>query len=105
LEQYYGERVQLINDKIRALREAQPFLTQEIINEIEQSPYLKIFLDGKKDKLARELTIEDYRQDVELRKMVKQGFIGKFKEDFILLTQLLDEKIQSLEKDLKQLRK
>jgi plasmid replication initiation protein len=105
LEQYYGERVQLINDKIRTLREAQPFLTQEIINEIEQSPYLKIFLDGKKDKLARELTIEDYRQDVELRKMVKQGFIGRFKEDFILLTQLLDEKIQSLEKELKQLRK
>jgi hypothetical protein len=105
LEKYYAEQSQLINDKIRALREAQPSLTQETINEIEQNPFLKIFLEGKKAKLGKALTIEDYRQDVELRKLVKQGFIERFKEDFMLMTQSLDEKIQALENTLKKFQK
>jgi plasmid replication initiation protein len=105
LEKYYAEQSQLINDKIRALREAQPSLTQETIDEIEQNPFLKIFLEGKKAKLGKELTIEDYRQDVELRKLVKQGFIERFKEDFLLMTQSVDEKIQALENTLKKFQK
>ena len=100
LKLLYEEQARLINDKIRALRDAQPSLTQEMINEIEQNSYLQIFLEGKKVKLGRNLTIEDYRQDIELRKLVKQGFIERFKADFILITKLLDEKIQGLEKTL-----
>jgi hypothetical protein len=42
---------------------------------------------------------------VELRKLVKQGFIERFKEDFMRMTQSLDEKIQALENSLKKLQK
>jgi plasmid replication initiation protein len=100
LTQLYDEQARLINDKIRALREAQPSLTEEMIDEIEQNPFLKIFLEGKKAKLGGKLAIEDYRQDIELRKLVKQGFIERFKDDFILITKLVDEKIRDLEKSL-----
>ncbi len=97
LKRLYEEQARVINDKIRSLRDAQPSLTQEMINQVEQNSYLQIFLDGKKAKLGRNLTIEDYRQDIELRKLVKQGFIERFKADFILLTKQLDEEIKVLE--------
>lgn len=100
LKRLYEEQARVINDKIRSLRDTQPSLTQEMINQVEQNPYLQIFLDGKKAKLGRNLIIEDYRQDIELRKLVKQGFIERFKADFILLTKQLDEEIKVLEEIL-----
>jgi hypothetical protein len=69
-----------------------------MIDRIEQNPYLRIFLDGKKAKIGRALNIEDYRQDVELRTLVKQGFFDEFKSDFLVLTKKIDEKIAGLEK-------
>jgi plasmid replication initiation protein len=98
IQQLSEERELLINDKIRSLTALQPSLTEDMIDRIEQNPYLRIFLDGKKAKIGRALNIEDYRQDVELRTLVKQGFFDEFKSDFLVLTKKIDEKIAGLEK-------
>jgi plasmid replication initiation protein len=100
IEALSEERERLINDKIRSLTASQPNLTQEMIERIEANPYLRIFLEGKKNKIGRTLSIEDYRQDIELRTLVKQGFFDEFKAEFVILTKALDEQILSLEKEL-----
>ncbi len=98
IEALCEERERLINDKIRSLTTLQPNLTQEMIERIEQNPYLRIFLEGKKTKIGRALMIDDYRQDIELRTLVKQGFFDEFKADFVVLTKSLDDEILVLEK-------
>jgi plasmid replication initiation protein len=100
LEALREEREHKINEKIRELRNINPSLTQEMIAQIEASAFLNIFLDAKRAKLGRNLELEDYRQDIELRKLVKQGFIEKFKPDFLTITVGYDEKILIIEKTL-----
>lgn len=94
------ERERLINDKIRNLTTLQPSLTQEMIDKIEQNPYLRIFLENKRHKIGRALNIEDYRQDTELRTLVKQGFFDEFKNEFQELTHAIDGKILVLESEI-----
>jgi radical SAM superfamily enzyme YgiQ (UPF0313 family) len=100
LEQLREEREHMINEKIRELRNINPSLRQEMITQIEGSAFLNIFLDAKRTKLGRNLELEDYRQDIELRKLVKQGFIERFKPDFVPITNQYDEKIIVIEKAL-----
>lgn len=98
LELLINEREIIINDKIRALTSEKPSITEEMIKQIESLPYLNIFLEGKKERIGRDLTIEDYRQDSELRMTVKQAFIDEYKADFQLLTKEIDAKIVALKK-------
>lgn len=91
------QRERLINDKIRNLTALQPTLTQEMIDKIEQNPYLRIFLENKRNKIGKALNIDDYRQDSELRTLVKQGFFDEFKTEFRELTKEIDAQISLLE--------
>jgi hypothetical protein len=103
LEQLREARELKINAKIRELTNINPSLTQEMIAQIEGSAFLNIFLETKKTKLGRGLILEDYRQDVELRKLVKQGFIEKFKQDFSSITKEYDDEILILEQEFNRL--
>jgi plasmid replication initiation protein len=94
------QREQIINDKIRQLTTENPSITQQLIQEIEGHSYLKIFIQGKIARIGRELNIDDYRQDSELRMLVKQNFIDTYKDEFQTLTGEIDIKISLLEKQL-----
>jgi hypothetical protein len=94
-----SEREQRINDTIRELTAENPNLTAEMIERIEQNPYLKIFLEGKKALIGRELELADYRQDYELRSLVKQGFIERFSNAFDLAA--IDLKIEKMERAIR----
>jgi plasmid replication initiation protein len=103
ITQLYTEREKRINDKIRELTTENQHLTKEMIMQIEQNPYLKIFLEGKKIRIGRALELDDYRQDYELRALVKQSFIERFKDAFILND--LDEKIMKMSQSLQRILK
>ena len=81
-EQASLEQVQLINNRIRAVVEANPAITQQAIIAIKQNPAWQKQLEEKASLLGRSLELEDYRQDPTLRTWMMSMIVELAKEQF-----------------------
>jgi len=94
------ERETKINEKIREVLELNPELTQEAINGILENDFIKPFIQKKEAELNRTLTLDDYRNDIQLRELVKKGIIELSKEQFADILSSYTAKIKKLKRNL-----
>ena len=95
---------QKINDKIRKITQENEQVTLDAINAIEANPLTEAIIRQKEKTLDRSLTLEDYRQDANLRTMVINSIIQTQKERFEKILKNYNPKIKQLENQLKKLK-
>lgn len=71
-----------INDKIRELTAANPELTNQAIQSLNENPISKSVIDEQEKTLARPLGIEDFRHERILREMVKAKIVELERDSF-----------------------
>ena len=76
------EKVKNVNDRIRLVLKEKPDLTQQAIEVLKQEAKSKHLISEKEALLGRPLVVEDYRQDVRLRKLVKEKIVFLSEEQF-----------------------
>lgn len=100
IELLEAEKSKQINDKIRGLVQTNPNITAEAIQRIKDNPLLSSLLSGKEESLGRSLEIEDYRQDEQLRNLVKRNIIELTKDDFLEIMSEYGRQIIKLKKKI-----
>lgn len=82
MQQLKGAQIKAVNDRIKDLTSKDPTLTDRAIVELRNNIMTKDTIQTKETMLGRELVVEDFRKDVELREMVKKAIYQMAKEDF-----------------------
>ena len=82
LQELDAELESNINQKIREVLANNPELTQEAIDKIKTNPISNKEVLLKEKELKRVLNIDDYRQDIKLRHMVRANIVELSKEQF-----------------------
>lgn len=72
LEVLEVENAKNINDRIRLVLSEQPTLTDTAIEALKKVASSRIIIAQKEAEFNRSLVLEDYRQDIRLRELVKQ---------------------------------
>lgn len=71
-----------INQKIREILDVTPQLRQQAIDMIKANPLSNKAVLLKENELGRSLDIEDYREDIKLRHMVRANIVELAKDQF-----------------------
>ncbi len=85
-----------INQKIREVLTQNPELTQQAIDKIKTNPLSNKEVLLKEKELGRELRIDDYRQDIKLRHMVRANIVELSKDQFYDIENEYKAKIEKI---------
>lgn len=94
------EKSILINDKIKALVGENPEITNQAIEKMKKNEYVGGIILQKEEELGRSLVLEDYRQDVVLRNLVKRYIIELKPKDFENILNNHRQKVKKLKAQL-----
>lgn len=92
------------NEKIRALIADKPSVTEKAIQAIKTNPISNIMIHQKEEALGRDLDIEDYRQDKELRTLVIHQIVEQEKEHFLELSTAYKAQVKAIEEKINELK-
>ncbi|MDB4727829.1 replication initiation protein [Saprospiraceae bacterium] len=76
------EKNDRINDRIKEVVTDSPTITEKAIEKIGSNPFTSRMVAKKSEALGRSLTVEDYRQDIQLRELVKANIVELSKDRF-----------------------
>jgi len=95
------EKTTLINDKIKELVGEYPEITSQAIKNMKENEYANGIITQKEQELKRELVLDDYRQDVVLRNLVKRHIIELRPKAFATIYSKHKKKVQILQDQLR----
>jgi hypothetical protein len=90
------EKEMMLKDRIRELVSDNPKLTEQAIVFLQNNTYTKPMIEVIAKNLKRPLTIEDYRQEVQLRDWVIKTIVEQNKEAFADIMADFEEKVTKL---------
>ena len=90
------EKEMMLKDRIRELVSENPKLTEQAIVFLQNNTYTKPMIEVIAKNLKRALTIEDYRQEVQLRDWVIKTIVEQYKEAFADILADFEEKVARL---------
>lgn len=97
LNQLKQRKAKLLNERIKQVTTEQPDITERAIEQLGESPVVKLLIEKKERSLKRPLEIEDYRKDETLREFVKGKIIELAGDRFVDIMEEYEEKIAELE--------
>ena len=100
IRQLETEKDKLINQKIRKVVEENSEITKLAIEKIKSNIYSSQIITQKEQEHGRLLTIDDFRDDKQLRELVKMNIVELSKGDFEEILKTYGEKIKLLKKGL-----
>jgi plasmid replication initiation protein len=95
IEALKDEQAIRINERIREVTNEEPAITERAIQDLQLQ--YRAVIEKKEKKLGRLLEIEDYRQDRELREMVKGKIVELAKDRFTDIFKEAEEKMRALQ--------
>lgn len=98
LQELDAEFVGDINQKIREVLEVTPQLTQQAIDMITANPLGKKAVLLKEKELGRTLNIDDFREDIRLRNMVRANIVELAKDEFVTIEMGYKAKMEKIKK-------
>ena len=104
IAQLKDELFQKINNRIREITNENEEVTLKAINAIKDNTLTETFVRAKEKKLGRQLEIEDYRSDENLRTMVISNIVNQGKEHFEDILSDFNPKIDTLKEELARLK-